>query len=196
MKPIGAFSLLLLTQTKNHDCYEFSQAPSRTAEHHGDLSQQARVVLLSIVLMAAFCTNYVRAQVRAFKLKRGHVSQLIVDQGAQLAQLAKVDATGREIGAPFEVLVQHRSGPEDQAIDDRWTRVDSIITCFPASIEDPRVRKKTMFSPNTGAIKIRRYADGIVIVEPAAADKKAGKTDPVDADNPPACIIPPVPVRE
>jgi hypothetical protein len=176
--------------------HEFSQAYLRTAEHHGYLSQPAQVVLLTIFSMAAFCANYAHAQVRAFKLKRGHVSQLIIDQGAQLARLARVDANGREVGPPFDVLVQHRSGPEDQAIDDRWTRVDSIITCFPSSIEDPRVRKKTMFSPSTGAIKIRQYADGIVIVEPAAKDRKDRKTDSVNVDVPPACIAPSEPVRE
>jgi hypothetical protein len=95
--------------------------------------------------------------VRAFKLKRGYISQLIIDQGAQIARVARVDATGKDLGVPFDVLVQHRSGPEDQAIDGRWARVDSIITCFPASIADPRIRKKTMFGHETGAIKIRQY---------------------------------------
>jgi hypothetical protein len=47
-----------------------------------------------------------------------------------------------------------------------------------------------------GAIKIRQYTDGIVIVEPAAKDRKDRKTDPVDVDVPPACIVPPEPVRE
>jgi hypothetical protein len=97
-------------------------------------------------LITGFAPDGARAQVRAFKLKKGHLSQLIVDQGAQLVQMVRVDANGIEVGAPFDVLVQHRSCPEDQAIDERWARVDSIITCFPASISNPEIRAKAMFN--------------------------------------------------
>jgi hypothetical protein len=95
-----------------------------------------------------------------------------VDQDAQLARMIRVDADGQEVGAPFEVLVQHRSGPEDQAIDERWARADSIITCFPASIVDPRIRAKAILNDKAGAIEIRRYAHGIVIIEPVDARKQ------------------------
>jgi hypothetical protein len=125
------------------------------------------LAVLSVACLAvAFCADAARAQVRAFKLTRGHISQLIVDQDAQLARMIRVDADGQEVGAPFEVLVQHRSGPEDQAIDERWARADSIITCFPATIADPQIQAKAILGDKPGAIKIRRYASGIVIVEP------------------------------
>lgn len=124
------------------------------------------VALLIAPCMIVVCINDACGQVRAFKLMKGHISQLIVDQSAQLARMVQVDADGREVGAPFDVLVQHRSGPEDQAIDARWARVDSVITCFPASIANPAIREKAILSDKRGAVQIRRYASGIVIVEP------------------------------
>lgn len=126
-------------------------------------------VLLSMSVLAAGRAETAHAQVRAFKLKQGRISQLIVDQGAQLARMIRVDARGREVGAPFDVLIQHRAGPDSQDIDDRWVQADSLITCFPASIKDPAVRSKAMLNDESGTIKIRRYADGIVVVEPTGA---------------------------
>ena len=159
----------------------YTQAPpeNRTSSHDR-FSATARArrlltVLSVALLIAGFFANGVWAQVRAFKLQRGHISQLIVDQGAQLARMVRVDASGQEVGTPFDVLVQHRTGPEDQAIDGRWARVDSVITCFPASIEDPQIRAKALFNDEAGPIEMRRYAGGIVIVEPGDG---RGQPDP------------------
>jgi len=134
------------------------------------------MVLVVTSLLVAFGTDAARAQIRAFKLTHGHISQLIVDQRAQLARMVRVDADGTEVGGPFTVLVQHRSGPEDQAIDERWAWADSIITCFPASIADPQIRAKAILNDKTGAIQIRRYASGLVIVEPGDGHKQPDPT--------------------
>jgi len=156
----------------------YTQAPNSDHPPSNDLRPASTcvrrlVAVLSVACLAvAFCADVARAQVSAFKLTRGHISQLIVDQGAQLARMIRVDARGREVGEPFDVLVQHRSGPEDQAIDERWARADSIITCFPATIEDPQIRAKAILNDKFGAIKIRRYASGIVIVESVDTPKQ------------------------
>lgn len=159
----------------------YTQAPAENCTSLNDrFSAAARIrkmrrVLLTALLMTALCASAARAQVRAFKLQHGHISQLIVDQGAQLTRMVRVDASGQEVGKPFDVLVQHRSGPDDQAIDGRWARVDSLITCFPASIANPKIRAKAILNDEAGAIKIRRYASGIVIVEPGDG---RGQPDP------------------
>lgn len=124
--------------------------------------QKTLVILFGASLLATLCTDAAHSQVRAFKLKRGHVSQLIVDQEAQIARMT-------EVGVCFDVLLQHRSGPEDQDIDSRWTRVDSIITCFLASIVDPKIRAKAILNDRANAIEIRHYAGGILIIEPTEA---------------------------
>lgn len=131
--------------------------------------QSVLAALLVASVLVIGDTETARAQVRAFKLKQGRISQQVVDRGPQLARMIRVDANGQEVGAPFDVLIQHRAGPESQAIDDRWIQADSLITCFPASLKDPAVRRKAILNGKKGAIKIRRYADGIVIVEPVGA---------------------------
>lgn len=157
------------TQTLDVDCGPASERGAGTLR----AQKIVAAVLVASFLMASCCTDAAHSQVRAFKLKDGHLSALIVDQGAQLARMVRVDVRGREVGTPFDVLVQHRSGPEDQDIDDRWARADSIITCFPASIANPKIRAKAILKDKPGAIEIRRYSGGILIVEPTRDRRSA-----------------------
>lgn len=152
--------VLMYTQAPNPD-----HPPSNDLRPASTCVRRLLAVLSVACLATAFCADATRAQVRAFRLTHGHISQLIVDQRAQLARMVRVDARGQEVGSPFDVLVQHRAGPADQAIDARWARVDSIITCFPATIADPQIRAKAILNEKAGAIQIRRYASGVVIVE-------------------------------
>jgi len=144
-----------------------------------------RLLVLLILICQTALSARAHGQVRAYKVQHGHLSPLLIDQGAQWPRLVRVNAAGRAVGRPFDVLVQHRSGPADQDIDERWQRADSLITCFPASIADPAIRAKTILKDKTGAIEIRRYVHGIVVVEPVQVVKKP----PDDLSAPPAACF-------